>query len=81
MAHIGERGFDTIGGAVVSTTAFILERTPKKHIVGNFVRLIDGRSEAEKSDLLLAAIIIAAFSTKPRRLTSRPFRGNRFHTG
>jgi hypothetical protein len=30
MAHIGERGFDTIGGAVVSTTAFYSGANPQK---------------------------------------------------
>lgn len=56
MAHIGERGFDTIGGAVVSTTAFILERTSRKMLTGTFVRLVDGRSETEKSKSLVKAI-------------------------
>lgn len=51
MAHLGERGFDTIGGAVVSTTAFVLENAGHKSKLGNFLRLIAGRSESEKSDL------------------------------
>lgn len=56
MLHIGERGFDTIGGSVVSTTAFVLKRAAKSNMVGTFIRLVDGRSEAEKSEMILEAI-------------------------
>ncbi|MEH3038502.1 MAG: BREX-1 system adenine-specific DNA-methyltransferase PglX [Sphingomonas paucimobilis] len=56
MAHIGERGFDTIGGSVVSTTAFVLIKTHKKNLRGTFVRLTDGQSENQKSDLILSAV-------------------------
>ncbi|MCD1636791.1 BREX-1 system adenine-specific DNA-methyltransferase PglX [Martelella mediterranea] len=55
MAHLGERGFDTIGGAVVSTTAFVLEKSSNKNLVGTFVRLTDGKSEAEKSSMMQLA--------------------------
>ncbi|MGP5564530.1 BREX-1 system adenine-specific DNA-methyltransferase PglX [Vreelandella alkaliphila] len=51
MAHIGERGFDSIGGAVVSTTAFSLMNSRTKRHVGEYVRLVDGRSEEEKARL------------------------------
>ncbi|NEE22748.1 class I SAM-dependent DNA methyltransferase, partial [Streptomyces sp. SID7499] len=52
MAHLGERAFDTIGGAVVSTAAFVLQvgRSPKA--IGSYMRLVDGRNEAEKSAAL-----------------------------
>lgn len=56
MAHIGERGFDTIGGAVVSTTAFILKKAPPSGYRGSFIRLVEGNSEAEKASMLRAAI-------------------------
>ena len=56
LAHIGSRGFDTIGGDVVSTVAFCLEKSPRKDAKGVFLRLVDGRSEAEKAELLLRAI-------------------------
>ena len=49
MAHLGERGFDTIGGAVVSTTAFVFENVHHPAKSGEYLRLIDGRSEAEKA--------------------------------
>ena len=48
MAHLGERAFDSIGGAVVSTTAFVIANAPHPHYRGTFIRLVDGGSEAEK---------------------------------
>ncbi|WP_292995145.1 BREX-1 system adenine-specific DNA-methyltransferase PglX [Nitrosomonas sp.] len=48
MAHFGARAFDSIGGEVVSTTAFVLENTNKLDYQGNYFRLIDGNSESEK---------------------------------
>jgi hypothetical protein len=55
MAHLGERAFDSIGGAVVSTTAFVLRAGSDASHKGEYIRLIDGRSEAEKSTRLLQA--------------------------
>lgn len=56
MAHLGERGFDTIGGAVVSTTAFVFAKERHKDLKGEYVRLIDGRNEAKKSNQFKDAI-------------------------
>ncbi|WLF99659.1 BREX-1 system adenine-specific DNA-methyltransferase PglX (plasmid) [Brucella intermedia] len=56
MAHLGERGFDTIGGAVVSTTAFVLSRHHLSGHSGSFLRLVEGQSEAEKANMALEAI-------------------------
>ncbi len=55
MAHLGERAFDTIGGSVVSTTAFIWKRGGEQERKGEFLRLVEGRNEAEKSDQLRRA--------------------------
>ena len=55
MAHLGERAFDTIGGAVVSTTAFVCRNTSMKSYAGAFIRAISGRNESEKQEILLAA--------------------------
>src|ERR1035437_859934 len=51
MAHLGERAFDSIGGSVVATTAFVLqhERAPKGD--ATYYRLVAGRSEAEKAHM------------------------------
>lgn len=56
MAHLGERAFDTIGGAVVSTTAFVLQNRKMDTYRGSFVRAISGRNESEKRKLLLSAV-------------------------
>lgn len=55
MAHLGERAFDSIGGAVVSTTAFVLQVGRSLNEVGSYIRLVDGRTESQKSQVLLAA--------------------------
>ena len=56
MAHLGERAFDSIGGAVVSTTAFVIENAHSLNHEGTFIRLVDGSSEAEKEMQLKEAI-------------------------
>jgi hypothetical protein len=57
MIHIGARGFDTIGGEVVSTTAYILSgEKGATGVKGQYVRLVDGQSEEEKSKALSVAI-------------------------
>lgn len=50
MAHLGTRAFDSIGGEVVGTTAFIIERqSSAPGARASFLRLVDGRSEAAKA--------------------------------
>jgi type II restriction/modification system DNA methylase subunit YeeA len=56
MAHLGARAFDSIGGEVVSTTAFVLENAHKPDYRGGYVRLVDSNSEAEKMKMLAKAI-------------------------
>lgn len=56
MAHLGERAFDSIGGAVVSTTAFVLTNSPNKCYPASFFRLVDGKNENEKSSMLLSTL-------------------------
>jgi len=48
--------FDSIGGEVTSTTAFVIENRCLPSYQGAFVRLVDGRSEAEKRDMFLQAV-------------------------
>ena len=59
MAHLGARAFDSIGGEVVSTTAFVLENAHHPEYKGAYVRLVDGNSEAEKQASFKAALQIA----------------------
>ncbi|AQA18963.1 SAM-dependent methyltransferase [Halioglobus japonicus] len=56
MAHLGTRAFDSIGGEVVSTTAFVVEGANAAGEKGSFLRLVDGRSEYEKESTMRAAI-------------------------
>ena len=55
MTQLGERAFDSIGGEVVSTTAFVLGNCIERKFKGSFVRLTDGQDEAEKEADLIAA--------------------------
>jgi hypothetical protein len=55
LAHFGERAFDSIGGAVVSTAAFVSRSARNQAYTGTFLRLVDGRNESEKSQTLRAA--------------------------
>ena len=48
MVHLGARAFDEIGGEVVQTTSFILQKYHIEDFNGEFVRLIDYPSENEK---------------------------------
>lgn len=56
MAHLGARAFDSISGEVVSTTAFVIENAAYPNYAGAYIRLVDGKSEAEKRDMLIKAI-------------------------
>ena len=53
MAHLGTRAFDSIGGEVVQTTAFTTTNAScDADRAGVYMRLVDGRNEAEKVQLL-----------------------------
>ncbi|MDQ1247931.1 MAG: hypothetical protein QG597_2303, partial [Actinomycetota bacterium] len=62
MLHLGARAFDSIGGEVVSSTAFVLSNVPAEsrgsdfERPGTFIRLVDGMSEAEKVAMLSTAL-------------------------
>lgn len=64
MLHLGAHAFDSIGGEVVSSTAFILANMPvearsaDRKCAGAFIRLVDGASEAAKVAALGAALEI-----------------------
>lgn len=56
MAHIGENGFDSISGDVVSTTAFVVQARSPKDKKSEFIRLTQGQNEAAKIALFEEAI-------------------------
>ena len=55
MAHIGARGFDSIGGEVVSTTATVFS-VGQPGVQGEYVRLVDPVGEAAKAAAAKEAI-------------------------
>jgi type II restriction/modification system DNA methylase subunit YeeA len=56
MAHLGSRAFDSISGEVVSTTAFVFRNECNTEREGTFIRLVDGKSEKDKSSILKQSI-------------------------
>lgn len=49
MAHLGTRAFDSFGGEVVATTAFIIKNGFDNTYKGTYVRLVDVFGEEDKS--------------------------------
>ena len=75
MLHLGERAFDSIGGEVVSTTAFVLEQGRSADKACEYIRTVPGNSEAEKEHLLRDALTDASdlrFSARPHTLLALP---------
>jgi hypothetical protein len=56
MVHLGERAFDSIGGSVVSTAAFVLERGGDAARAAIYVRVTDGDGESAKRRDTLEAV-------------------------
>jgi len=79
VAHLGPRAFDSIGGEVVSTAAFIIQKSPGKDFSCDFFRLTSGNSEHEKSEMFLRAKsnhVNFRFRVSPKdleKITGAPF--------
>ena len=56
MAHLGTRAFEEIGGEVVQTTAFIIQKQASSNFVGTYERLVNFDSQALKEKAYLAAV-------------------------
>lgn len=69
LAHLGTHAFDSIGGEVVSTTAFTIRNSLNTDYVGDYFRLIDGHNEDEKSQILRSNLHSENPSTKSLRYT------------
>ena len=54
MAHLGARAFDEIGGEVVQTTSFVMQKNHFKNRKGTYCRLIEPTSQQGKEDMFLA---------------------------
>jgi len=68
MVHLGPRAFDTIGGEVVSTTAFVLHKGNRDNCSGAFINVLDGDSETQKERLFQSR------KTTPLRATVADFK-------
>ncbi|RYP96468.1 N-6 DNA Methylase [Bifidobacterium pseudolongum subsp. globosum] len=55
MAHLGAGAFDSIGGEVVSTTAFTMSKSSNGHC-GTYIRMVDIKGDHEQSEACQAAI-------------------------
>lgn len=53
MAHLGTRAFDSFGGEVVATTAFVIKNTFHNGYKTSYVRLVDTFGENNKSKAFL----------------------------
>ena len=53
MVHLGARAFEEIGGAVVQTTSFVLQRQHISKRKGIYYRLLDAQSETGKEQMFL----------------------------
>lgn len=56
MAHLGSGAFDSIGGEVVSTTAFTIQSC-RTNTEGIYIRLVEGKTETEKIQLFEKSLI------------------------
>ena len=56
MAHLGERAFDSIGGVVVSTSAYVIQNACHNTHKAEYLRLVDGNSEIAKATATKEAI-------------------------
>lgn len=56
MAHLGTRAFEEIGGEVVQTTAFVVQKQKLQGFIGTYERLVDFDSQKKKQQAFLAAV-------------------------
>lgn len=54
MAHLGPRAFEDIGGEVVQTTAFVLQRNHTEGYRGHYARLIEPTTQDGKEEMFFA---------------------------
>ncbi|MCP9304656.1 BREX-1 system adenine-specific DNA-methyltransferase PglX [Lacticaseibacillus paracasei] len=57
MAHLGTRAFEEIGGEVVQTTAFVVQKQKLQGFIGTYERLVDFDSQQKKQQAFLAAVL------------------------
>jgi len=72
MIHLGARAFDSISGEVVQTTAFVLKNINYSKYKGAYIRLVDGKSESEKSKMFRDAIRSKPLPRTPEQVRNAP---------
>ena len=55
MAHLGARAFEEIGGEVVQTTSFVLQKNHIMNYIGVYCRLVEPNSQQGKEEMFLCA--------------------------
>lgn len=55
MAHLGARAFEEIGGEVVQTTSFVLQKNHILNYIGVYCRLVEPNSQQGKEEMFLCA--------------------------
>lgn len=74
MVHLGVKAFDSIGGEIVQTTAFVILKTHVKNFRTLYYRLISYDSEKSKSEAFLNKInIYIATSDELYYIPRKPF--------
>lgn len=53
MAHLGARAFEEIGGEVVQTTSFVLQKDHRMNYIGAYCRLVEPTTQQGKETLFL----------------------------
>ncbi|MFJ6920541.1 MAG: BREX-1 system adenine-specific DNA-methyltransferase PglX [Lactobacillus crispatus] len=56
IAHLGTRAFGDIGGEVVQTTTFVLQKVKREGYLGSYERLVDYGSQDDKEKMYLEIV-------------------------
>ena len=74
MIHLGAHAFDTIGGEVVQTTAFVLRKKYIQDYLSTYCRMVTGSCESEKEEQFLSGTKRYHIdATKFDEITGKPF--------
>ena len=72
MAHLGARAFEEIGGEVVQTTSFILQKSKVKDYVGRYKRLVTPTTQEGKEQLFLNCNFYDFKQSNCRKIPGQP---------
>ena len=72
MAHLGARAFEEIGGEVVQTTSFILQKSKVEDYVGRYKRLVTPTTQEGKEQLFLNCNFYDFKQSNCRKIPGQP---------